>query len=341
MRPILSGLLVPLSVTARSWRPAVACVLAVSSLGLVGCRGPWKWPQFSRKNSPVQAEELARQARHAANRGDTASAEYLLAAAVAANPRDCETRLELSEMLFEHGNLDAAAEHLRKVVDENPQDARGHVRLAQALFLKHDLAGAKTQASEGLDCDPANAQGWLLSARIEHLENHDKEALAACYRALSAEPGLSPAKLLAAELHLAQGHPEQATPLLRSLMEQSAAPATQRTEAAWLLGLSYGREGRWSDAAAELKKAIAQRGDSAADWYQLAYACYRAGDVPGSQRAVDKALAISPAHAESTALRRLLKNGGSPATAGDATPVHQTAHITPGRPSVAKDVPAP
>ncbi|MGQ0634927.1 MAG: tetratricopeptide repeat protein [Planctomycetaceae bacterium] len=289
---------------------------------------------MSRRNKPAQAEELARQARQAADRGDAASAEYLLAAAVATNPRDCETRLELSEMLLEHGSLPAATEHLRQVVADHPDDARGHVRLAQALYLQHDLVGAESQLTEATERDPAHPQAWLLTARIEHRRGRDKEALSACHRALSADPSLTAAQLLAAELHLALGHPEQATPLLRSLLEQRSSCATERADASWLLGLSYAREGRWNDAAGTLREAIAQREQSAADWYQLAYASYRAKDSSGASQAVDQALALAPRHAEAHELKKLLDAAEAIARPIPPPVEHRTAqvaHPTPAR----------
>lgn len=309
-------------------RRRLPCALLALSLLICGCRWPWAWPRFARRQVPENAEELARQARRAADRGDSASAEYLLAAAVATNPRDCETRLELSEMLLEHGSLSAATEHLRRVVNDSPQDVRGHVRLAQALMLQNDLDGADAELSEAFDYDPAHAQAWLLRARLEQSRNRPKQALEACYRALSAEPDLPAAQLLAAELLLAQGNPERATPLLRSLVEKRDSCTEQRNEAAWLLGLCYGREGRWNDAALALGKAIAERAQSASNWYQLAYARYRSGDVDGSQQAVDRALAISPVHSESLTLRKLLQSDTS--TSGANATARHTAHVIPG-----------
>src|SRR5262249_20613015 len=77
------------------------------------------------------AERLSAEARQAKVRGDSQSAEQLLTEAVERNPGDCETRLELSEMLLAHGSTEAAVFHLQKLIDQNPDDPRSYVGLGE------------------------------------------------------------------------------------------------------------------------------------------------------------------------------------------------------------------
>jgi tetratricopeptide (TPR) repeat protein len=254
------------------------------------------------------AEQLADRARAAADRGDKESAEVLLTAAVNHNPNDCETRLELSEMLLEHGSLAVATNHLRRLVDQNPDDPRAHVKLARALYLQQDVNGAERNVDRALELDPGNPQAWLLRARIENSRQNDSPALAACYRVLAADAEDLEAKLLAAEIHLRQGEARQTLPLARSVMDSGSSCPRQQATAAWLAGRCYAQDGRWSEAASALSAAIRERAKAtAADWYQVAYAKYRAGDLPGSREAVQSALKIAPNDAESLALARLLE----------------------------------
>lgn len=262
--------------------------------------------RFARKTANETADQLASQARAAADRGDATSAEYYLTAAVNTNPRDCEARLELSELLVEHGSLKDATDHLRRLIAQSPEDPRGYVRLARILHLQQDDTTAGELVDKALELDPENAEGWLLRARLERAHQSDSRALAACYRVLAVDPEQNDARLLAAEIHLEQGNLQQATPLLRSVLDGGSECPLHRAQASWLLGRCYALDGRWSDAAAALTAAVRVRESSATDWYDVAYAWYRAGDMPAARRAVDTALRIAPGNPEALKLSRLV-----------------------------------
>jgi predicted Zn-dependent protease len=109
--------------------------------------------------------------------------------------------------------------------------------------------------------------------------------------------------MLIAALHLQQGEGPLAAPLLRSIIDSGDPAAGQRTRAQWLLGQCYAAEGRWSDAARALGAGIAGSSDSARDWYDLADACWRGGDLRGADLAVTHSLQLAPASAPALALR--------------------------------------
>ena len=294
------------------------CLLG--SLLFTGCSSQ----RAARLQGRETAEQLADRARAAADRGDKESAEVLLTAAVNHNPKDCETRLELSDMLLEHGSLKSATDHLRQLVDENPDDPRAHVKLAKALYLQHELTGAESLVNRALELDPENPQAWLLRARIENSRQNDSAALAACYRVLAADSEELEARLLAAEIHLRQGESRQTLPLARAVLESSSSCPRQKSTASWLAGRCYAQDGRWAEAAMALSLAIRDRAKStASDWYQVAYAKYRAGDIAGSRQAVDAALKIAPDDSESLTLSRLLEaesmRKGNLSDAGDGS----------------------
>lgn len=285
-------------------RGALRCCCAGLAVSVVvtGC----SVDKFVRRHRDESCEQLAERARDAAHRGDAASAESLLTAAVNRNPRDCEVRLELSEMLMEHGSLVAATEHLQRLVEQKPDDPQSNLRLARTLCLQDDYVGAVPLVDHVLDLDPENAEAWLLRAKIDNRGGHDGDSLAACYRVLAAAPEDTEARLLASEIHLRQDNSQQASPLLRSLLDSASCCPLQRAEAAWLLGGCYAQEGRWNDAAESLSAAATTRTMTAADWYQLGYARYRAHDLDSSRQAVESALSLAPDDPESLALLRLL-----------------------------------
>jgi predicted Zn-dependent protease len=282
----------------RRARGCCACLLV--GLLITGC----STHRFARKSARETAEQLASQARAASDRGDAATAEYFLTAAVNTTPRDCEFRLELSELLMEHGSPEAATEHLRQVVALHPEDPRGYVRLARARYLQNDGAEAGQLVDKALELDPENPQAWLLRARLERDHQSDSRALAACYRVLTATPDQPDAQLLAAEIHLKNGNHEQASPLLRSLLDNASECPIQRASASRLLGRCYALEGRWGEAADALSAGLNDEHGSADDWYQVAYARYRSGDLDAAQLAVERALRLSPTNKEALLLSR-------------------------------------
>jgi tetratricopeptide (TPR) repeat protein len=248
------------------------------------------------------AEKLSEQARQARDRGDSQSAEYLLTAAVDRNPTDCETRLELSELLLAHGSCETAIAHLKRLISQNPDDPRGYVGLAEALYQQRDFDDAQYYLDRALDLEPRHIRGLILRGKIDEARGQRARALEDYYRVLGFEPDNTEAKMLIAALHLQQGEGQLAAPLLRSIIDSGDPAAGRRDRAQWLLGQCYSAEGRWSDAARALGAGIAGRGD-ARDWYDLANACWRAGDLRGADLALTQSLVLAPTSAPALALR--------------------------------------
>lgn len=250
-----------------------------------------------------ESQKLAQQARQAEDRGDEKTAEMLLTAAVTRNPADSETRLELSELLLQHGSLDDASAHLRRLVAENPDDPRSYVRLAEVLFLQQRTGEAGTLVDQALDMDPEHTQGLLLSGRLHELAQRDDRALEAYHRAMHADPNEKDAELRIAGIYLKRGQPRQAAPLLRSVLESTHATPRQRSSGWWLLGMSYAMDERWPDAAEALTAGSRARPMTATDWRQLAYARYRAGDVSSARETIAHAVQAYPNDTQSLAMQ--------------------------------------
>lgn len=264
------------------------------------------------------SERLCEEARRAKDRGDTRSAEYLLASAVERNPQDSETRLELSEMLLAEGNAEVASEHLKVLVDQLPEDPRCFVGLAEAMYLERRFGEAAGLVERALELDPRHARGLLLRGKIEQAQGDEQRAMQDYLRVLSAEQRQAEAKLLLAELHLKQGEARLAAPLLRQIINDSDAADPYRGRASWVLGECYAREARWSDAARALASGISSRRGTAADWTELAEAYWRSGDVKNASAALDRALASDPIDRRALAMRSALGQSSLPADAPSA-----------------------
>jgi Tfp pilus assembly protein PilF len=265
------------------------------------------------------AERLTEEARQARDRGDSRSAEYLLTSAVDHNPGDCETRLELAELLLAHGSYEAAELHLNRFIDQCPDDPRGYAGLAEIMFLRKRLREADELVEKTLELDPRQTRGLVLRGQIEHARHDDDRALEDLYYVLSLEADHNEAKLLIAEIHLQQGNAKLAAPLLRSVIDEAEPANSQRPAAEWLLGKCYACEERWSDAARELQAGMASRRGTAQDWTELAEAYWRSGDAVGAEMAVDKALRAAPTDPQALTLRAVLDDWAQ-ATAQSAGP---------------------
>ena len=233
-----------------------------------------------------EQRQLTERAREAQEQGDMSQATNLLTQAVNADPRNCETRLELSEMLLEHGSLDAATQHLRRVVAQNPDDPRGYVRLAQALSSQGRDAEAESLLRTALEIDPGNPTGLLLFAQWLEKQGEIQQALETYYRAIPLLGNPAEAELRIAAIKLRAGQNTQATALLRGVVENSQACPAMKGEAYALLGRAYGRDERWRDAASALETGLKLQPNlaTAADWRLAAEAHALSGDWTAASR---------------------------------------------------------
>jgi cytochrome c-type biogenesis protein CcmH/NrfG len=215
-------------------------------------------------------------------------------------------RLELAELLLENGNPGKAAEHLQKLISRNPGDPRPCVGMAEARFQQQNFSDADSFLERALELDPRQIRGHLLRGKIEQARGNRRRAMEDFYQVLAFEPDHVEAKLLLAELHFQQGDARHAAPLLRSIIETAEAANPQRGRAQWLLGECYARDGRWSDAARALQAGIASRRASGRDWYELADASRRAGDLRGAEQALAQALRLAPGDPQLLAMRASL-----------------------------------
>jgi len=281
-------------------------------LGLVlacaaGCQGKGRKAAAQRETS-----RLVDQAQSAAEQGDVGRAEKLLSAAVAADPSDCETRLQLSELLQEHGSLADAMAHLERAAQQNPEDPRAFVLLARILFDRQQTALADRHAERALELDPHLVQAIVLRGQVAELQGDPDTALRYYYEALAIEPDRAEPRFLAARQLYERGSVEQAAPLLRRLLEESPVCGRHEGDAWWLLGQCYARQERWRDAALALAAGIEQRDPSGTDWKDLAYAQFRSGEIQAARSSLDVAFKLSPEDPEVNTLRRAVEQAASP-----------------------------
>lgn len=292
--------------------------LAPCLIALAGCQ--WRW---GRETTHQEAGKLVDQAQSAASDGDIERAQQLLLAALAADPEDSETRLQLSELLQEQGSVPAAIEHLREAIEQNPDDPRPHVLLAQIWFDAGQDDNAEQHARLALEHDPHLLQALLLRGQLADRHGDTNQALHYFFEALSFDPHDPHTQFLAARQLYRSGAGDQAAPMLRRLTENAPACGEDAGEAWWLLGRCYLQQQRWKEAAEAMASGIELREARATDWRELAEVQLRAGDHAAARSSLQMAARLGPGDPDTEALRRKLEVvTGNPVrlTQGDGSP---------------------
>lgn len=311
-------------------------------------------------DSAAETRRLVDQAREAEQQGHLDRAERLLNRALRKDPENVEARRQLADVLIAKGNVPAAVDHLQSAVTQNPQDIDGLMRLAHLFFQEHQHHDADALLNAVLRVDPGHVEALQLKASIAKRQGRDEQALAMYYRILHSEPENSEARLEIAAIYLKQSQPDRAAPLLRAVCRNSQANPRQQADAWWSLGIAYGQQNRWIDADHALTQALTPspsptgrggRGQrtrriSPDEWYRLAYARYRAGDLAGSRQALTRVLDGHPKHEAAQILAsRLDQDTRSEPTIAEG---HSAPLATAGSPNgvisaghTAAEVPAP
>lgn len=278
--------------------------LALVSLALVaGCQ--WR---PGRDVTHQEAGKLVDQAQSAASEGDIERAQQLLLAALAADPGDSETRLQLSELLQEQGSVPAAIEHLQQAIEQNPDDPRAHVLLAQIYFEQHQDEAAREHAELALQHDPHLLQALLLQGQLADRRGDSNLALHYFFEAISFDPHDPRAQFLTARQLYRSGAGDQAAPMLRRLTENTPACGEDAGEAWWLLGGCYRQQQRWKEAAEAMASGIELRAASAVDWKELAEVQFRAGDLTAARSSLQMATRLGPGDPDVESLRQRIES---------------------------------
>jgi tetratricopeptide (TPR) repeat protein len=273
----------------------------------------------------ADAQRLADQATVAQEQGDDERAELLLEQAVRANPDNSELHQALAAMRMQKGDADSAIEHLRLSVNADGDDPRAHFHLAEVLFHQGRYDESQEALEHALQLDANYAEALMLKGTLAERRGQSEAALSAYYQLLAESPDNVEARLRIAGIHLRSDKPENAAHVLRSICQCSEASHQQKCDAQWQLGLAYARQERWPEAAEALAASIERRERTTADeWYELAQARFRTGDVARARQAADRALEIEPGHSSATVLAQHLAPQ-SPAT-GNSSPVRQAEH---------------
>jgi tetratricopeptide (TPR) repeat protein len=286
-------------------------VVALLCLPAVGCATIW--PRGPVEQNVVSSREFARRGIDAMQREDWGAAETLFGRAVASCPTDEEARCNYARSLAERGALDVALQQMREAVRLSGNDPRRMVQLGELYLAEGNAAMALAQAEAALAADRSLAAAWALRGDALGAQDRLPEALASYHAALGRQPRYPCVQLAVAEVYRRQNRPDRALAALQSLAGDYP-PGHEPQQVLYLSGLAFKALGRHREAVDQLQTA-AVRGEPTAELlYHLAEAQYLAGHPADALLATNEALAMSPDHAPTIALRERIR-GGQPSMA--------------------------
>lgn len=270
------------------------------------------------RDSLAHSQTLYRRALESESRGDYPEAVKLLHDSIAATPDDPELRWELARMQLDHGDTNDALQELRFLVRNYPDDARAYMSLAKTLLERNRAEDAARLADLAIAVDSHSAEALMLRGQIAEVRGDVELARETYHQILLDQPELVEVRLRLANLELEQGEVRIAAAFLRDTLSNYPLTDEQHCWGQWLLGSAYAHEERWSEAASALALGLPANNATSKQHYELAFACYQAGDVSRARAELNAVLRAEPGFAPA---HRMLANLG-PATPAQASVVH-------------------
>jgi tetratricopeptide (TPR) repeat protein len=282
-----------------------------------------------------ESRQLTERARDAAEASNYERANELLKRAGELTPNDPDVQREQARTALSQGHRRDAIEALSHAVENDPDDVTSRVQLARLLMDEGLRDLAVEPLDRALEMDPRHVEALLLKAKLAEFAGDQNVALETYHRVLSCDCDQVEARLALARLQASTGKWERATPLLRAICECPRSTPQQKADAKWSLGIAYGHEQLWEEAAKALSDSSEIRGDlSADDWYQVAYAHLHAEDYEGAAAAMSSALKKNPQHEPSLAMSNFFQTFGGGDSRSMPRPIVPAAYTS-------ADLPAP
>lgn len=257
----------------RYWLVATSCLVTAA-----GCATIKKFNQ--RESSTVQARRLTREAEAAIHADDLEAAEAKLLAAIERDPDDIRSRAVLADVLWSHGDRQAALEQMGAAVDlSEGRDTQHLIQLGQMLYTDGDAQGALRRAEMALQRNSGLADAWTLKGFALNQLGNSKAALGAFFRSLSIRPDDPHTRYEIARIYRQLGQPQRALVILDAPHPESLQAWSHFPEACYLRGVLLRELDRPADAMLALQ-AARESGCQAEDLLlQLADAQLAAGEV--------------------------------------------------------------
>lgn len=281
-----------------------ARALALLFLSSFVCSVPGcAWVRHLLPNPTEESRDLTERAKAAADSTNYTRANELLRRAGELTPDDPEIYRQQAETFLAQGNRRDAIEALSHAVEKDPDDVASRVQLSKLLIAEELPDLAEEPLDRALEMDPRHVEGLLLKAKLAENSGKQDVALETYHRVLGCDGEQVEARLALARLQASTGKWDRATPLLRAISECPRSTPAQKADAKWALGVAYGREQLWREAARELTEAAELRDNvTADDWYRIAYARLQAEDYESARSALATSLQKNSQHEQAVAM---------------------------------------
>ncbi|HEY2882932.1 MAG TPA: tetratricopeptide repeat protein [Pirellulales bacterium] len=281
--------------------------VALASAIIFACGGC----QMFRQQGPVpksmaESRQLSQRGLNAMERGDTATAESLLAQAVKACPTDTEARRQYAEALWQHGDQTAAVVQMEKLLAAAPDDPLLTVRTGEMALAMGRFDDARRLANQTLDLNLNEPRAWALRGRVEQAAGQFEPALADFHRSLEFSHDDRQLLFETAELYRKLNRPQRSLSTLISLCE-TYGPGEEPQQVLYLEGLALSALSRQEDAADAYTLALEHGPATTELLYRLAEAQLAANKPDDCDRTLQQALTIDPNNAPCLALKDRLQ----------------------------------
>ena len=224
-------------------------------------------------------------------------------------PRDADIQNRLGEALERIGALDAAVAAYRTALQEKPQFRKASNNLILALVKVGKGEEAVERARALVSDDPKDPDRYFTLGLAQSEQNID-EAMASFRRTLELAPGHVLARYnLALALNRSDRASEAADELKRALA------IDPQPQIHYMLGVVYWHQADFDRAVTELNAAISKQPDYADAYYALGSVLKARKDWKGAAAALRRAIAIHPEAATHYTLAQVLQQSGDEAGA--------------------------
>ena len=230
--------------------------------------------------------------------GRPGTAESYYRKAIAADPKQFESRLALGLLLAQARSDDAKTELQTAITLEpnppNPEAKAQAYRTLAKLLRESDPDAAKQDLIEALKLSPEAKDDTILTAEIANAAGDNAVAEAAYRRVLKVDPESSAATAGLAHLLLAEKKYAEAEPLLKAALARDPDDPALNTQLAALLGA----EGKTDEAVVSLEKLHQLKPQDREMGMMLADAYVQAQDYEKADAVYQNLLASTPNDAE-------------------------------------------
>lgn len=277
--------------------------IAICACCFIGCRAL----RANRQNRELTAaRQMSLRGAEALQQKKYADAESLFSEAIRQSPVDERAQSGYAEVLLQKGQVQAAAEHMKKAVETSGGNPDLVVRLGKMHFEQGQLASALEQADLALRNQRTHAGAWALKGDVLRQQRQLREALDCYHRSLIYQSDAPEVQIALAEIYCQIDRPQRALATLNNLADNHSPE--QIPPRAWMLkGQALASLGEDAEAKRCLRLASQYAAESQSGLLlELASAQYCCGDLAEARLCLGRVLQHDPSNPSALRLQSQL-----------------------------------